>query len=138
MAFTRMSLDERHFRNVSKFGNKEANWKEWRSHFRGSQRNGERPRRCYGSIGSEGHSGDGAGSFLLGASIEAVNRKLLNRLVSLTMEAGFQLVESSNGNGLEASTLFSRRYNPDTPAQMLRPRPTCCACTLAHHTTPSP
>ena len=39
-----------------------------------------------------------------------------NRLLSLVSSTSFQIVQSCDGNGLEAWRLLSRRFNPTTPA----------------------
>jgi hypothetical protein len=113
----KQSLDERYFRRINKFDNKESTWKEWRVHFSAAVREAspELHRLLMKAEAMEEHC---TLEMIAKEGPEWVNlaASLFGKLLSFTTGVAFSLVDNApeEQNGLEAWRLLSRRFNPAT------------------------
>ena len=84
-------LDERCFRRLDRFSNKNDVWKEWRLHFL----------TVMGECNSK---------------FVELSAQLQSRLSNLTTKSALGVVESTQGNGCEAWRLLSQTFDPMTDA----------------------
>ena len=110
-------LDERHFRRVPIHDGKMP-WKEWRTHFLTAVRESvPQLADCLVRIETL--------EFPIPVSMDLqdvnplweLSPLLASRLTGLTRGVSFSMVESTEGNGIEAWRLLSKKYNPTTHAR---------------------
>ena len=118
------ALDERHFRRLQKFENKQEAWKEWRTHFLTSVRESS---PITAEVMERAELADVAitADEVLKANNayqEALDLQhvIHARLVALTTGVSFTIVESSAGSGLEAWRLLAQKYNPRTHSRCVQ------------------
>ena len=112
------ALGERHFCRIAKTDNKVESWKEWRTHFLTAV--GESS-PATAKVMEKAEMSDNvvtpdkvvvsSPDYQLALDLQHV---LHARLVSLTTGVSFTIVESSNGEGIEAWRLLSQKHNPRT------------------------
>ena len=111
-------LDEKHFRRVPVFENKQSSWKEWRTHFLIAVR------ETSSSLADTLVNAEGEENELtlerLGEQTKLLTPLLYSRLMTLMRDMSFSIVETTDGNGVEAWRLLSRKFNPTTHARCVQ------------------
>ena len=105
-------LDEPPFRKVDKLSNNREEWKEWKLHFLTAIRECDAPFANW----LLGHEKDVLPFDMakLDPTQLQLSAILQSRLIALTTKQAFQIVESTNGNGIEPWRLMFQHYDPQT------------------------
>ena len=110
-------MDERHFRRMKEFTNKVEDWKQWRTHFLTAVRESDLKFAKTMEAAEESEKPLTAGDMT--EEQIALSGTLYARLIGITSKQSFTMVESTQGNGLEAWRLMAHRFNPTTYARFV-------------------